>query len=83
MQTFVGKNVIKNLKIITYKIRTRRGICKKTWKKILKKALNIKKRNIIEDSIIEKVLGFDDIPIEKMNILGKKLELKKNKSLKF
>ena len=45
--------------------------------KILKKALAIKKRNIIEDSIIEKVLGYDDVPIEKINELVKKIQLKK------
>ena len=45
--------------------------------KILKKALAIKKRNIIEDSIIEKVIGLDDVPIEKINELVKKIQLKK------
>ena len=45
--------------------------------KILKKALAIKKRNIIEDSIIEKVIGLDDVPIEKKNKLVKKIHLKK------
>ena len=46
-------------------------------KKYLKKALAIKKRNIIEDSIIEKVIGLDDVPIEKINELVKKIQLKK------
>ena len=45
--------------------------------KILQKALAIKKRNIIEDSIIEKVIGLDDVPIEKKNKLVKKIHLKK------
>ena len=35
-----------------------------------------KKRNIIEELIIEKVTGFDDIPIEKLNDLVKKVKLK-------
>ena len=50
--------------------------------KILKKALAIKKRSIIEDSIIEKIIGLDDIPIEKINVLLKQLQLKKNKDNK-
>ena len=45
--------------------------------KILKKALAIKKRSIIEDSIIEKVRGLNDVPIEKLNKLVKKIKLKK------
>ena len=44
--------------------------------KILKKALAIKKRSIIEDSIIEKVIGLDDVPIEKIHELVKKMQLK-------
>ena len=51
--------------------------------KILKKALAIKKRSIIEDSIIEKIIGLDDIPIEKINVLLKQLQLKKNKDNKL
>ena len=51
--------------------------------KILKKALAIKKRSIIEDSIIEKIIGLDDIPIEKINMLLKQLQLKKNKDNKL
>ena len=47
--------------------------------KILKKALAIKKRSIIEDSIIEKIIGLDDIPIEKINVLLKQLQFKKIK----
>ena len=50
--------------------------------KILKKALAIKKRSIIEDSIIEKIIGLDDIPIEKINVLLKQLQLKENKDNK-
>ena len=49
--------------------------------KILKKALAIKKRSIIEDSIIEKIIGLDDIPIEKINMLLKQLQLKKIKTI--
>ena len=45
--------------------------------KILKKALAIQKRNIIEDSIVEKVIGLDDVTIEKINELVKKIQLKK------
>ena len=37
----------------------------------------IKKRSIIEDSIIEKVIGLDDVQIEKLNKLVKKIQLKK------
>ena len=51
--------------------------------KILEKALAIKKRSIIEDSIIEKIIGLDDIPIEKINVLLKQLQLKKNKDNKL
>ena len=51
--------------------------------KIFKKALAIKKRSIIEDSIIEKIIGLDDIPIEKINMLLKQLQLKKNKDNKL
>ena len=47
--------------------------------KILKKVLAIKKRNIIEDSIVEKVIGIDDVPIEKINKLVKKIQKKKDK----
>ena len=47
--------------------------------KILKKALQIKKRTILEDAYLEKVIGIDDIPLDKLNELVKKLKIKKEK----
>ena len=52
---------------------------KQLEEKILKKALQIKKRTIIEDAYLEKVTGIDDIPLDKLNELVKKLKIKKEK----
>ena len=52
---------------------------KQLEEKILKKALQIKKRTIIEDAYLEKVIGIDDIPLDKLNELVKKLKIKKEK----
>ena len=48
--------------------------------KILKKALSLQRRKILENALIEKVIGIDDIPIDKLNELVKKLKIKKDKN---
>ena len=46
--------------------------------KIVKKALAIKRRTIIEDAYINKVIEIDDVPLDTLNKLVKKLNIKKD-----
>ena len=67
MQIFVGQNVLLSWKnIIKRNKRLEEEYVRNLEQKILKKSLAIKK-----DSIIEKIIGLDDIPIEKINMLLK------------
>ena len=45
--------------------------------KIVKKALAIKRRTIIEDAYINKVIEIDDVPLDTLNKLVKKLNINK------
>ena len=44
----------------------------------MKKALAIKRRTIIEDAYINKVIEIDDVPLDTLNKLVKKLNINKN-----
>ena len=46
--------------------------------KIVKKALAIKRRTIIEDAYINKVIEIDDVPLDTLNKLVKKLNINKD-----
>ena len=46
--------------------------------KIVKKALTIKRWTIIEDAYINKVIEIDDVPLDTLNKLVKKLNINKN-----